>query len=94
MSDPDPNSPYGLEIIQRNALDLRVRPWLYGITLFYLAAVSLNAISIVVAFWLRVFGAIDIPYQWLAAWAVGSSGLGAGSFALAQPIKKMVSGPL
>jgi hypothetical protein len=57
--------------------------------LVYLAAVSVNAISIVIAFWLRLFSITDIPYEWLAGWAIGSGGLGAGTFAFKVPIEKL-----
>jgi hypothetical protein len=81
MTELDPASPFGLQALRRNEQDLRFRNVIYSLMALYIASVSLNSISILVVFWLRLFNIVRIDYQWLAAWAVGSGGLGAGSFA-------------
>ena len=79
---------------RRDRQVLMTRAWLYGLMLLYLSAVSANAVSLVAAFWLRIFHLVDIPYEFLAAWAIGSGGLGAGSLIFRTPLKGLFSGPM
>jgi len=94
MTELDPNSPFGQQALRRNEQVLRFRNVLYLLMALYIASVSINSISVVVVFWLRLFDIVKIDYQWLAAWAVGSGGLGAGSFAFKKPIDTLFGGPL
>jgi hypothetical protein len=65
----------------------KYRARIYALLVFYLVVVCLNALSIVIAFWLRVTNKIDISYEVLGAWAIGAGGLGAGSLAFNGVIK-------
>jgi hypothetical protein len=85
------------EIKRRNNLTLLTLKWAWALMLLYLAAVSVNAISIVIVFWLYLlhvgsFGGISPEF--LAGWAVGSGGLGAGTFIFKLPLEKVFTGPL
>jgi hypothetical protein len=73
---------------------LRVRAWVYGLMIAYLAAVFLHALSILIAFWLLIIGIGSIPYQLLRSWSVGSGGLGVGALVFRVPVKGLFSGPL
>lgn len=68
------------------------RAWIYVLTVIYLAAVCGNALSLPVAFWLRMFKGVDVPYDFLAAWAIGTAGLGAGSLLFRVPVSQAFEG--
>lgn len=68
---------------------LKVRAWVYFLMIIYILVVCVNAMSIVIIFWLRTFGITSVSYEILAAWAIGSGGLGAGSLIFRVPIKEL-----
>ena len=79
---------------RRDVQVLKVRTWVYFLMIIYIAVVCVNAMSVVIVFWLRTLGITGISYEILAAWAIGSGGLGAGSLVFRVPIKGLFSGPV
>ena len=97
MTELDPNSGWGKQAWERNQQTLATLNWVWKLMLLYLFTVILNALSIVVVFWLYLLHIghfAQIPPEFLAAWAVGSGGLGAGTFIFKVPLAKLFTGPL
>ena len=62
------------------------------ITLLYLClcVVLLNALSVVVVFWIKASGHFaGMPWSTLAQWALGSGGLGAGGLLFKTPLDRL-----
>lgn len=56
----------------------------------YLGVVFLNALSIVIVFWIKASGHfVSMPWTALAEWAVGSGGLGAGGLLFKGPLDRL-----
>jgi len=63
---------------------------IYTLLYLYLFVVLLNAVSVVVVFWIRASGHFaSMPWSALTGWAVGSGGLGAGGLLFKGPLDKL-----
>jgi hypothetical protein len=74
---------------KQNSDRVRFRRYIAIVLVFYISAVAINAMALVVWFVLAAIGVAHVPYQSLAAWAVGSGGLGAGSLIFQRPMKHL-----
>ena len=67
----------------------RHRRRIYWLVFVYLIVVVLNATGVVTLFVLTALSKINIPYEVLGGWALGSGGLGAGSLLFRKPLEKL-----
>jgi hypothetical protein len=83
MAIPTAQTPKEIDDIRR----LQTRSAVYYLLVAYFVVVALNAVSVVLLVWARALGWSDIDYTAIGALAVGTGGLGAGSFAFQAPIR-------
>ena len=63
---------------------------IYTLLYLYLVVVLLNALSVVIVFWIKASGHFtSMPWSALAGWAVGSGGLGAGGLLFKGPLDRL-----
>ncbi len=74
---------------EQNADRVRFRRYIAVVLIFYIGSVAVNAMSLVICFVLTALEVIHVPFQSLAAWAIGSGGLGAGSLIFQKPMKHL-----
>jgi hypothetical protein len=63
---------------------------IYTLLYLYLFVVLVNALSVVIVFWIRASGHFAaMPWSALTGWAVGSGGLGAGGLLFKGPLDRL-----
>ena len=63
------------------------RKWIYVVLVLYLFSVVFFSISLGILLWLRALNKIDIPFDTLKGFMIGTGGLGAGSLIFLRPLR-------
>ena len=64
---------------------------LYALAFFYILIVTLNALSILICFWIKSAGGFPaLDWKSLFGWAVGTGGLGAGSLIFRPIVNRLI----
>jgi hypothetical protein len=79
------------EYNEKRRREWRFQTAVYVVMFAYIFSVCLNAVGVSVLFFLNVAGVTSVGFQYLATWAIGSGGLGAGSLIFRIPMRRLFS---